>query len=400
MITEIHQAEGEDRYLEAYGIRPEESIYFDIETTGFRASTSHLYMIGYAVRTKEQGTAYGGQAPQACWRITQLMAESTAEEEDVLRKFALILEGYGTVIHFNGDRFDIPYLAEKFQIFGIRSPFDDMNTIDIYRCIRPYRKILGMERLSQKSVEQFLGIRRKDPYNGGQLIDVYRSVRDGLSFDRSGDIAKLMLHNYEDVCGMFQLSRMLAYPLIEEVPDEAFSTSVQEAGGADGPADALPGQASSVSFTLKLPVAVPVRISVPLPACDGQLTANGQLCVITAKIREGEMLHFLPDHQDYYYLPLEDTAIHRSVAQYVDREHRVKAKAETCFVKRQGRFLAVGRSADLPFIAGQRIPVFRMAYRDRKEYIEWDEEVCRDSEFVKEYLRAALRQYESVSRRQ
>ena len=46
--------------------------------------------------------------------------------------------------------------------------------MDIYKKIRPYRKLLGLESMKQKAIEQFLGISREDKYTGGQLIEVYR----------------------------------------------------------------------------------------------------------------------------------------------------------------------------------------------------------------------------------
>ena len=33
-----------------------------------------------------------------------------------------------------------------------------------------------LKKLNQKSVERFLMIKRQDPFNGGELIDVYRDI--------------------------------------------------------------------------------------------------------------------------------------------------------------------------------------------------------------------------------
>ena len=40
--------------------------------------------------------------------------------------------------------------------------------------------------------------------------------------------------------------------------------------------------------------------------------------------------YFYDNYKDYFYLPKEDTAIHKSVATYVDKDFRQKAK--TAFV--------------------------------------------------------------------
>ena len=40
---------------------------------------------------------------------------------------------------------------------------------------------------------------------------------------------------------------------------------------------------------------------------------------------EEEMKYFYSNYKNYYYLPDEDTAIHKSVASYVDKKYRVQA---------------------------------------------------------------------------
>ena len=87
----------------------EDILFFDIETTGLKAETSHLYLIGYAVQ-KQPGS----------WEITQLFAEKTEDERYLLKAFSDICMRYRTVIHFNGDRFDIPYLETKYQEYSIK----------------------------------------------------------------------------------------------------------------------------------------------------------------------------------------------------------------------------------------------------------------------------------------
>lgn len=376
MITQTHTALCRERYLTAFGLVPEECIFFDIETTGFRASTSHLYMIGYGVKGAS-GKEPGGEGEQgSLWTITQVLAESTMEEAAVLKAFAQVMKRYRTVIHFNGDRFDIPYLEEKYRELHIRSPFDGMRTVDIYQSVRPFRRLLGMDRLNQKSVERFLGIRRKDPYNGGQLIEVYRSVRDGRSQDRDADLASLMLHNYEDVLGMFSLGTLLAYPLIRE-----------EAAAIEK------GRLSEDGFFIlscTLPVPVPVRLQAEAGFEGCTLVAEGRDCSIRLRTEEGTMLHFLPDYRDYYYLPSEDMVVHKSVAQFVDRAHRVKAKAENCCVKKEGRFLPVGKGKDLPYLADKKVPLFRRSYSEKMEYIEWSDACRQDGEFIRQLLSAVF----------
>lgn len=353
MIAETHSLKVDERYLKASGLDPASCIYFDIETTGLKAETSHLYLIGYAVRIRE-----------GAFQVVQLFAEETAEEGEILGKFREVCSRYQTVIHFNGDRFDIPYLEKKYQEHGMDSPFKGLDTIDIYRRIRPYKGVLGLEHLNQKSVERFLGIRRKDPYDGGQLIDVYRFYRDHLSPDPEADLRKLMLHNYEDVLGMFSLTELLSYSLAmeagkrEDCPVTARLRTSPLSLDGEKRQDRL-----ELNFSLPVPVPVPVTQEEE----NYEVSLSGSDCQVSAYVREDRLSHFFEDYKNYYYLPEEDRAIHKSVAQFVDTEHKVRAKADNCYVKKQGRFLPVPAGARLD---EKKYPVFKESRKDKWSFVE------------------------------
>lgn len=102
MITQKHSVGVPDLPWPFPGqVRPETSVFIDIETTGLKASTSRLYMIGVLYATGEG------------WNTIQWMAETSAEEEGLLRVLAAFIRPYRALIHFNGERFDLPYLREK-----------------------------------------------------------------------------------------------------------------------------------------------------------------------------------------------------------------------------------------------------------------------------------------------
>lgn len=42
---------------------------------------------------------------------------------------------------------------------------------------------------------------------------------------------------------------------------------------------------------------------------------------------------YYPNYKDYYYLPAEDIAVHKSVGTYVDRRCRRQADALNCFTR-------------------------------------------------------------------
>lgn len=171
-------------------------LFVDIETTGFSAGSSSLYEIG-CIR-------FENNIP----KLIQFFAEDTTEEKEVLSSFFDLCHPSGTLIHFNGNTFDIPYMKAKARQYGLSSPFETMDGVDIYKRIMPYKDILGLPNCKQKTIEEFLGISREDRYNGGQLIDIYKEYCRQPS-EESEKI--LILHNNEDMKGMLKLLPILTY---------------------------------------------------------------------------------------------------------------------------------------------------------------------------------------------
>ena len=78
----------------------------------------------------------------------------------------------------------------------------------------------------------------------------------------------------------------------------------------------------------------------------------------------GELKHFYANYRDYYYLPAEDTAYHKSVSSFVDRSYRVQAKASTAYMKKTGSFVPV-----LKGVTVNPDLIFRKSFDDRQEYV-------------------------------
>ena len=373
MKTRTHYAVCWQEYLAAAGLDPDKAIYFDIETTGFRASTSSLYMIGWAVRASSAGAALhsipAGEEKRGEWIVTQLLAESRSEEFLLLKQFAAVLKEYDTVIEFNGDRFDLPYIKEKYASYALEDPLSHLESIDLYREIRPFRKALGLDRLNQKSVEAFLQIGRKDPYNGGQLIDVYRDVRDRKLADPSAAVDALFLHNEEDVLGMLAMTGLLGYSLAIQQDGAVRIRTLQSDDGS---------LVMEAAYELALPVPTAVHFSFE-NCCD--ITFSGRNAAVVIRPCAGTLYHFFPDFRNYYYLPEEDMAIHKSVASFVDPAHREKAKAQNCYVKKEGVFLPLPEGCD----ASDRA-VFSRSCKDKVRWFEYEPGMIQDPDLIASYV--------------
>ena len=106
-------------------LKPEEVLFFDIETTGLSPGNSQVFLIG-AVEKRKDGSP---------WSLIQFLAESrTAEEEKkLLKSFAKLISGKKYLVHFNGTSFDVPYLCHRYKALGLVSPFSSLMQIDLYR---------------------------------------------------------------------------------------------------------------------------------------------------------------------------------------------------------------------------------------------------------------------------
>jgi hypothetical protein len=336
-------------------------------------------MIGWAVklRPEETGDSCAADCPDSkpqasgtgCWMITQLLAETASEEALLLHQFQDVLKDYDTIIEFNGDRFDLPYLREKYESYGMENPFDGMRTVDLYQELRPFKSLLSMSRLNQKSVEQFLHITREDPYNGGELIDVYRSVRSHTSSDINEAIRSLFLHNYEDVLGMLAMTPVIAYPMISH---SSAPVTCRIVGGG----------ISDCCLEASFPLCVPVPADIDRDAGPYRIRTLGDTVFITIPLNRRVMYHFFPDYKDYYYLPEEDTAMHKSVACFVDPSHRQKATAQNCYVKKEGIFL--------PQTEERFLPSFRSSYKDRISWFEYQTDLTQDEEAFSSYIHSLI----------
>ena len=365
MISQIQRTSVPEQYLIAAGADPDTSVFFDIETNGFRPESSRLYLIGVCAHRS------GG------WEIHQWLCEQPEEEPVLLQSFLAFLGGFRNVIHFNGNHFDIPYLRKKVQQYNLPDPFENLCSIDLYLDFKPLRRFLSLEKMNQKSLETFLGIQRKDLYDGGQLIPVYRT------FTHTKDPSLrhlLLLHNVEDVQGMGTLLRFYSYLHLAEggfsIPEPQSCPACRQFE------DALEWK-----LVPNLPVPVPVHVQHPVFP-DAELSAAENEIRIHVPVMEGTLKYYLDSYKDYYYLPAEDMAIHKSVAAAVSPAWRKKATKETCYVKKEGLFI--------PCPCSFQETVFKSHLKDRSGWMtlpDLFENPKKTGDFLIGYSRALLKEF-------
>ena len=340
-------------------LNPENALFIDIETTGFSAKTSQLYLIGCAYFTENN------------WHIVQWFAEKYEEEKDIISAFFNFASAFKYLVHFNGNTFDLPFIAEKCKQHDLSYSFDQFEGLDIYKRVTPYKYFLKLPNCKQKTVEAFLGIQREDVFTGGELIGLYH---DYVKVPSDYVEKTLLLHNSDDVKGMLEILPILAYHDLFHGQVKARKVQATYYKDLEG------NKRQELLMTLTFPNPLPQEISAAANNCYFKgIGAEGQLKV---PIYEEELKYFYTNYKDYYYLPAEDVALHKSVASFVDKEHRVKATAATCYTRKISQYLPQWDYIVEPF--------FKREYKSRDLFFEVTDEIKKDRDTFTKYANHVL----------
>ena len=106
-----------------------ETVFFDIETTGFAANKSRIYLIGVVHALDLNGT----------FEYMQFVAEKEDQEAALLFAFFQYIKNFKNIVHFNGNGFDIPYILAKCASYNMLYSFDCFSGYDLYREASKYK---------------------------------------------------------------------------------------------------------------------------------------------------------------------------------------------------------------------------------------------------------------------
>ena len=312
-------------------------LLLDIETTGLSSAKNFIYCIGCSY-------------PEGADAVIRLFFGCGKEEEQkLLSAFAQLLSSSSTIVTFNGSTFDIPFLKKRYRFYHMEDPFAEKNCIDLYREATKLKPLLALDSYSQKSLETFLGCSRIDPYTGGELISVYKKYCKNPTEDL---LHLLLQHNLDDVRGMYDLISLLSY---RDFLNGNFQIK-----------KILPEQDEKNCFlNFLLEPSRPFPQSVHRYDTYKKIILDGKKALVQLPVYEGELKHFFKDYKNYFYLPQEDTVIHRSVGTFVDPAYRQKAVRENCCVKKHCTYLM------LPGLHGES--ALKKDYYDKQMYLDISE---------------------------
>ncbi|WP_312369027.1 ribonuclease H-like domain-containing protein [Lachnoclostridium sp.] len=374
--------------LSSNHVSNQEILFFDIETTGFSAAMSYVYLIGCAY------------FDQSTFILRQWFMEDIREEKELLTNFFEFLKSYRLLVHYNGSGFDIPYLLQKCSTYQLSYNFEHMISFDIYKHLIPYKKILPSKNLKLKTIEDFLKVERNDQYSGGDLIPIFTKFLALYTYEKkhtsgashyqvspvsglpsiekndSGILRQLLLlHNAEDISNLPRILPMLSYVKLFEGNITLNKWDVTE-------------MTVNFYFNINNQLHTSLTLESNYEVMDSlypiTLNASENEGRISIALFHGTLKFYFDNYKDYYYLPLEDTAVHKSVGEYVEKEYRQNAKPDTCYIKKTGYFL--------PQPYAMFTPSFRLERKQKQQFFEVTEQLLEQhsdkiaSEIIRSYF--------------
>lgn len=323
----------------------EQIVFFDIETTGLSADTSVLYLIGAVYYNKDN------------WKFVQWFADDSDDERKIIEEFFRLIENRKYLVNYNGNGFDIPYIKKKIKQLRLTYTFDTFESIDLYKTCKKYRDVMQLDNCKLKTLEQFWGIYREDKYSGKELIDTYKNFIKIYTLEKIQEnygenkyekseplLNELLLHNEEDIINLLEITRINYF-------DDLAIGNVLYKNYEINENFLILNYDTNISkiFTEK-------KKCIKIDNETTIITLEDNILQIKTLIKKDEMKFFFTDYKNYYYLPLEDMAMHKSIATFVDKEHRQQAKASNCYLKKKGEFVYIYSEIG--------VPVFKQNYDD------------------------------------
>lgn len=169
---------------------PESIAVFDIETTGLSGVSDQLTVGGLAW--------LGDHAIH----LEQFFVPAPENEAEVLGAFLNRLGDFTCLCHYNGDRFDIPFLCQRARHHTLQHRLFKVNSCDWLTRVRNAKSLLGLPDCRLQTVQHYFGVERADHTTGKQAVEAYY---DWLNTGSLTYRNQLLYHNADDIVLMFDI---------------------------------------------------------------------------------------------------------------------------------------------------------------------------------------------------
>lgn len=172
--------------------------FLDIETTGLSGEFGPLFLIGL-LKVGENGI-----------NCTQLLARSPCEEASILLEMLSYVKDKSCLMTFNGDGFDIPFIAKRMSYCGITFP--DVVSVDLLKpARRRFRDKLASCSLQslERNILMLSDGNREEDIPGSAIPRVYWEYVNSGNTDLLHPIIK---HNLMDLLSTARLWALFMRP--------------------------------------------------------------------------------------------------------------------------------------------------------------------------------------------
>lgn len=297
--------------LSLFGLSADDTICLDIETTGLMPSVCALFMIGCAMINQDAKELV----------ITQWFADGLTwdDEAAVLLAFTTFLNEHSSnacplnLLTYNGDRFDLRFLKERFTQCKLPDPLsqDTIIPLDLMVSFKALKKLYDLKNMKLKTLADFMKLKKNQTPEGKALINAYHAYineKDPETLDL------LWQHNINDL-----IQTMGILPLQQTISILNGNFTVTHARIDK---EFLLIEASSDCFA-------------PLPVClvydSYHVTLEDNKLLFKITLHERGLRYYHTDFKNYVYLPGEDFVIPKSMASYVPACDRCKADKDHCY---------------------------------------------------------------------
>lgn len=348
-----------DNFLTTFNKSRTNTIFFDIETTGLSSKNSMIYLLGYIVFNGEN------------WELNQLFCEKAEDEIALILTFNKVLKGVNVLnlVHYNGDSFDIPFLKKRAAIlnlsiekeFLVEKSFESM---DLYKIVRSLKSKLPLESLKQKDLEKYLSYNREDQFSGKDLIKLFKEY---IAFKEDNKKELILLHNHDDLMGMLHILPILSLSYINKLTknvsylDELLNSPLNKEAKLSFDNLESKDNNTYISLSFKLELALFKEFHYKDDYLD--FSIGNENVSIRLKVLNTSLKHFYKNYKDYFFIPNENKAIHKSVANYIDKDYRIKATKENCYICHNSSFIPAFKEFD-------NINIFKEAYDKKDIFME------------------------------